>query len=274
MRGGDLHHAGAEFRIDVGIGDDRNRALRKRQTQGLADQVPVALVVRMHRNCRVAEHRFGSRGCDHDVPGAVLQRIAKVPQRAVFLHVLHFEIGQSGEQHRVPVHQALAPVDEPLGVQAHKHFRDCPGQSRIHREAVAAPVDGVSEAAHLRVDGAARLLLPLPHPCDKFFAGQVGAFESLGVELAFDDHLGRNTGVVRSGLPERVVAAHAVIAGEGIHERVLEGMAHVQSPRNVGGRDHDAVGRTVAGRCKPAVRLPALVYTPLDVLRRVDFIHR
>ena len=64
-----------------------------------------------------------------------------------------------------------------------------------------------------------------------------------GVELALHHHLRRDAGVIGARLPQRVVAAHAVVAGEGVHQRVLERVAHVQRAGDVRRRDHDAIGR-------------------------------
>jgi hypothetical protein len=49
------------------------------------------------------------------------------------------------------------------------------------------------------------------------------------------------------GLPQGVVPRHAVIAGEGVHQGVLESVAHVQRAGDVGRRQHDAVGGSVGG---------------------------
>ena len=72
---------------------------------------------------------------------------------------------------------------------------------------------------------------------------EVGALLALRVELALDDHLRGDAGVIRAGLPQRVVAPHAVVAGERVHQRVLERVPHVQRAGDVRRRDDDAIGR-------------------------------
>ena len=69
--GRDFHDAGAELRIDHGVGDDRNFAVHQRQHGRLAVQVLVAVVVRMHSERGVAEHGFGPRGRDRQAFVAV-----------------------------------------------------------------------------------------------------------------------------------------------------------------------------------------------------------
>jgi hypothetical protein len=63
--------------------------------------------------------------------------------------------------------------------------------------------------------------------------------------LALHHDLGGDAGMVGARLPQGVVAAHAVVAGQGIHEAVLEGVAHVQGAGDVGRRQQDAVERLV-----------------------------
>src|SRR5487761_484275 len=124
-----------------------------------------------------------------------------MPQVTLLLFALHLQVGESGEQHRVPIHEPLAAVDQALLVQTYEYLDDRARQVRVHREAVARPVDGVSQAAHLRGDGAARLRLPLPNALHEGLASEVAALAALRLELALHDHLGCNPGMIGTGLP-------------------------------------------------------------------------
>ncbi len=64
MRRRDLHAAGAEFLVDVLVGNDRNLSAGERQFHHFADEMLVALIVRMHRDGGVAEHGFRACGGD------------------------------------------------------------------------------------------------------------------------------------------------------------------------------------------------------------------
>ena len=75
----------------------------------------------------------------------------------------------------------------------------------VHGEALARPVDAVAELAHLAEDPAAGLLLPLPDPLDERLAAEVVPGQALLGELALDDVLGGDAGVVHAGQPERLV---------------------------------------------------------------------
>ena len=47
-------------------------------------------------------------------------------------------------------------------------------------------------------------------------------------QLPLDHHLRRDAGVVGAGLPQHVLAAHALEAAEHVLQRVVERMAHMQ----------------------------------------------
>ena len=63
-----------------------------------------------------------------------------------------------------------------------------------------------------------------------------------GGDLALNHHLGGDTGVVGTRLPQGVLALHAVVADQGVHQGLLEGVTHVQAAGDVRRRDHDAEG--------------------------------
>jgi hypothetical protein len=71
------------------------------------------------------------------------------------------------------------------------------------------------------------VLLPVPHLFQKGFAAKIMARDALRVELAFHHDLGGDAGMVGARLPQGVVARHAVIADERVHQGVLEGVPHV-----------------------------------------------
>ncbi len=89
VRRSNFHRAGAEFAIDVAVHDDRNFAIHQRQQHHLADQMLVALVLGMHGDRDVAQHRSraawsprrcipssrrSDSGCAKDVPRALCGR--------------------------------------------------------------------------------------------------------------------------------------------------------------------------------------------------------
>ena len=140
VRRRDLHATGAEFLVDIFVDDNRDFTSAQWQHQHFADQVRVTLVSRIDRHCDVTQHGLGPRGGHRQVTGTVRQRIADVPHEAVFFFRYHLQIRHRSTQHRVPVHQPLAAINQALLEQAHEdighHFRT----RLVHREVFALPV--------------------------------------------------------------------------------------------------------------------------------------
>ncbi len=218
VRAGDLDSAGAEIRIGIFVGDDRNVAIGERQEHALADDGRIARIARMHGHRAIAQHGFGPRGGDGDVIArlpfdglarrvmrdrklvclAILQRIFKVPEMAGDLLILNFEIGDRRLEMRVPIHQALVPVDQAFLVKLHEHFAHGGGKAFVQREAFAAPIARSAKPAKLIEDLAAGLRLPLPNALEEFLAPQRAAIHvgaALG-ELTLHHHLRGDAGVI------------------------------------------------------------------------------
>ncbi len=142
------------------------------------------------------------------------------------------------------------------------------GEAFVHGEALALPVHGVAQAAHLAGDGAAGLRLPLPDFVDERVAAVVVAgFAFFRGDLALHHHLGGDAGVVGARLPQGVFALHALVADHGVHDGLLERVAHVQAAGDVRRRDHDAEAflAFVAVRLEIALLFPVLVQRLFDM---------
>ena len=68
------------------------------------------------------------------------------------------------------------------------------------------------------------------------------ARRSIRGELTLDDVLGSNARVIGTRNPGRDLTEHAVVAAEDVLDRVVERMAHVQRPSDVGRRDDHREG--------------------------------
>ena len=276
---GDLHAAGAELGIAVVVGDDRDKTPDQRQFDELADQRLIALVARVDRNRRVTQQGFRASGGNYQVVlaisggGAIGQRVAQVPQVALLVVVFHFKVGDRRVQLGVPVDQALAAVDQAVFMQTHEGFLDRIGQAVIHGEALAAPVDRRAQTADLPADVAAGLFLPFPDLVEELFAAQIVAALAFGLELTLYQHLRGDTGVVGARLPQGVATLHAAEADQGIHDRVVETMAHVQAAGHVWRRDHDGVGLACTLWGEVVLGLPGVVPGSFNGVRLVGLIH-
>ena len=273
MGGGNFYAAGTKIRVHIIIGDDGDVALSQRQANGLADHVLVARVFRVHGHGGIAEHGLRAGGGDHQMAGAVGERVAEVPHVALFFHVLHFQVGDGRVQGRVPVDQTLAAVNQTFLVQAHKHFAHCVGQAVVHGETFTGPVHAGAHAAQLASDGAAGFAFPLPDLVEKLLPAQFVAVGAFAGQFAFHHHLGGDAGMVGAHLPQGVAALHAAVAHQGVHDGVLEGVTHVQAAGDIGGRDHDAEGITLAARLEMTGLFPVFIPGLLDAIGLVGFVH-
>jgi hypothetical protein len=96
----------------------------------------------------------------------------------------------------------------------------------------------------------------------------VAGFTFFGGNLTLNHHLGCDTRVVGTGLPQGVFALHALVANHGIHDGLLEGVTHVQTAGDVRRRDHDAEAflAFIAIRFEVALLFPMLVKRLFDLL--------
>ncbi len=273
VRRGHLHHPGAELRVHQGgVGDDRNLPLQQRQDDRLADQIPVARVVRVHRHRGVAEHRLRAGGGHGQEPVLPLHRVADLPDGPLPLLVLHLEVAERGPAVRAPVDQPAGAVEQPLLVQTDEHLQHRPRAALVHGEARAAPVEARPQVLVLLLDAGAVALLPLPDAAHELRPAEVVAGLSLGLlQLPLDHHLGGDAGVVHPRLPQGVEPAHPVPADEDVLQGGGERMPDVQRPGDVGWRQDDAVRRLARRGFRPeaAGGFPAPVPARLHLRRLV-----
>ncbi len=101
------------------------------------------------------------------------------------------------------------------------------------------PVTGAAQFLQLVDDGAALVLAPFPDPLDKGVAAEIVTALAFFGKLPLDHVLGGDARMVGAGQPERVVAAHAMIAGQDILQGVVQGMADMQNTGDIGRRNND-----------------------------------
>ena len=89
VRRSDFHRAGAEFAVHRSVRDYWNFAIRERQQNLLANKALVALVVRVHGDRGIAQHRFRARGRNDNLLFRSGDGVADVPETADALIVNH-----------------------------------------------------------------------------------------------------------------------------------------------------------------------------------------
>ncbi len=189
---------------------------------------------------------------------------------ALHLDALDLEIGDGGLQPWVPIDQPLVLVDEPLAVEFDEDFQDGARKPLVHREAFARPIRARAEPAKLLRDGAAGLGLPLPNRFEEFLAPHRDAALLAFGELALDDELCGDAGMVHARLPQHVLAAHALEAREHVLQRVVQRMPDMEAAGDVGRRDDDAerLGIGPAVGAKGAGRVPGRIDAPFHLAGR------
>jgi hypothetical protein len=140
-----------------------------------------------------------------------------------------FQIGNRRQQFRVPIDQPLVFIDEAFVIKLNEDLDHRAREPFIHGEAFARPIARGAEPLELSDDRPAALGLPRPDAFQKLLAAHLAARGLLPLhELALDHHLRRDAGVVGAGLPQHVLAAHALEAAENVLQRIVERMAHMQ----------------------------------------------
>ena len=275
-----LDAAGAELHVDVLVAEDRDLTVHDREDAGLADQVLVALVVRVDRDAGIAHEGLRTGSCNDQIARAVCERVADVPQLARLGLVLNLGVGKRGRAVRTPVDDAVALVDQALVVQVYENFADRLGAALVHREALALPVTGRAELFQLADDAVAELVLPVPDTLQKFLAAEViTGLALLLAEVLLDLDLGCDAGVVGARHPQSLVALHALGADQDILKGLVERMAHMELAGYVRRRDNDGIGflfRVDFGMEEAGV-VPEAVQLVLDRFRVVglrQFAHR
>ena len=229
----------------------------------------------MHGNRPVTQHRFRPRRGDRNVVTCLAQRdvsvfifldilvglpaferVLEMPHMTVDFDILDFEIRDRSFKLGVPVDEALSSIDQAFTVKLDENLEHGSAQSIIHGEALARPVTGLAQTALLTGNHATRFSLPVPNAFEEFFTPHCAPVRLLVVhELAFDNHLRCNTGMVGSRLPECITTSHPLKPDQDILQGVVEGMPHVQRAGNIRGRKHDRIrlggfpARLARGEC-------------------------
>ena len=159
----------------------------------------------MHRHGRIAEHRLRPRrGQGHAIRLAGLgidDGIVEIPETARHGLVKDLVIADGCLQHRVPVHQPLAAIDQPVAEHLEERVPHRPGALRIEREAGPLPIAATAHLLELAEDPLFVVVLPLPDPGHEPFAAQLVPAELLLLQqAAFDDRLRGNARVIGAGI--------------------------------------------------------------------------
>ena len=154
----------------------------------------------------------------------------------------NLQVGNGGHELGIPVNQFLGLVNQSVLIQVYENLADGAAQPLVHGKTLAA---GSPQAAQLPANGAAALFFPFPDCFNKFFAAEVMAGNAFFGQIALNNHLGCDTGVIHAGLPENLFAEHTVITDQDILQRVVQRVSHMQNAGNVRRRNDNGKGLLV-----------------------------
>ena len=236
----DLDQSRTELAVHVGIGDNRDEAVRQGEPGLPPDEGLVALVAGVTGDRRVSEQSLGSGRRDLDIVLAIRGRsrfeaIADVVHGSGLVLVLHLVVGEGRPAGGAPIHQVLPLVHEATLVERNEDLAHGQGQAFVEGEAFAAPVAGGAYLLELFLDDVMVLVSDLPCLLDEILPAELAAIDSPLAQLLFDDVLSGYARVVGSGHPKRRLPEHAMEPDEDILEGVLKPMPHVQDSRDVRG---------------------------------------
>ena len=156
-----------------------------------------------------------------------------------------------------------------MGIRVREQFVAGKSADRVCEDLIvvtddfAAVIDGASDATGADFAGKTGGRL----------AAEIVATDARCFQLPLDDHLGRDACMIGARLPQGVVALHPVVAGEGVHDSVLECMTHMQTAGDIRWRKHDAVGSITPRRLEVGIIFPVTVPALFNGVRAVAFVH-
>ena len=106
-----FHRSCSVVHIDILVGDNRNLFVENRQQNASTDQVLVSFIVRVDRNCDIAENRFRARCRDNNFPNAIEGWVGNFPQFTFFGLVDNLNIRKARLVLRTKINDAFAPVN-------------------------------------------------------------------------------------------------------------------------------------------------------------------
>ena len=143
MRACDFHGTRPKFWVRIHIRDNRDQAIRERQTHHFPNNWGITLIFGVNRNGTIAEHSFRPRGgngniiplflkddiavlifFDIVVSFAAFERIFKVPEMTIFFDILDLEIRNRRLEMGVPIDQSFVAVNQASFIHIDKGLGD------------------------------------------------------------------------------------------------------------------------------------------------------
>ena len=238
--GSNLHTACTELFIYIFIRYHRDLTVRQRKFQHFSNDILVALIGRIHGHGGITQQSLRAGSSDLHIASVFSDNwVIDMPEKAILILVLNLCVRQRGLAYRTPVDDTAALIDPSFFVQAHKHFFHGFGTALVHGKPLSVPIRGSSQLVQLIDDAAAVLLFPFPGILQELFPTDLMLIDSLLFQHISHLDLRRNSRVVGSRLPQRLIALHALITDQDILHGIVQRVSHVKLPGYIGRRHHN-----------------------------------
>ena len=279
MSGCDLYHAGAKFHIHIGIRHNGDLTVHQGQKHLPADEGGISFVLRINSHCGISQHGFRTCGgkfqefCCTRRPVFLQKRVFDMPEMAGLFFVYNLCIGDGGVAHRAPVYNSAAFINPAFFMHFTEHFRNRLIAALIHGEAFSVPVAGGPQLAELAGNPAAVFLLPFPCAFQEFLPSQIVLVNAFFLQLFDDFYFRCNAGVIRSRLPECIIALHTLKTYQYILHGIIQGVSHMELSRNIRRGHHNGEGlfAPIHLRMKIFLLHPFLIQPVLYSMRIICF---
>ena len=162
MSGRNLYHTRPKIFLHIGISNNRDLTVNKRNLHHLSHQMRIAFILRVNRDRRIAKHGFRAGCRKFKKFFRPNHRIFNMPEMSILLLVLHLRVRDGSLAYRTPVDNAGTLVDKPLIMHFAEYFLNCLRAALIHGKTFSVPITGGTHFFKLLDNASAILRSPLP----------------------------------------------------------------------------------------------------------------
>ncbi len=162
-----------------------------------------------------------------------------MPQMSRLLLILYLCVRNRSVTYRTPVDHSCALIYIAFLMHLAENLRDSLIAALIHCKTLSVPVTRRTKLLELADNSAAVLPLPVPGALQKLLPAKIMLINALFLELLNNLDLRRNTRMIRSRLPKRIISLHSLKPNQNILHCVVKRMSHMKLPRNIGGRNNN-----------------------------------
>ena len=153
--------------------------------------------------------------------------------------MLYFCVGDGSLAYGTPVDNTGTFVDVSLLIELAEYLQHCIGTALIHGKPFPVPVCRRTQLVELVNDPGTIFFSPVPAFLQESLPAQICLFNAFFFQFVDYLNLCGNCRMVRTRLPESLIALHSLIADQDILHGIIQGMAHMQLSRNIWRRHHN-----------------------------------